>query len=92
MGAEGLQGWRASAGGPMEGEKGGSWGVSAPVLVALTTGTFFKERMAVEERQPMALSVGYSPSDRTCCSPAKACPSNRIQLARRSMPELMWPS
>lgn len=34
----------------------------------------------MEERQPMALSVGYSPSDSTCCSPAKAFPSNRIQL------------
>lgn len=47
---------------------------------ALTTGTFFKERMVVEERQPMAPSVGYSPSDSTCCSPVKAWLSNRIQL------------
>lgn len=60
--------------------------------LVLTTGTFFKERMVVEERQPMALSVGYSPSDSTCCSPANACPSNRIQLAGRSVPKLTRPS
>lgn len=62
------------------------------MLVALTTGTFFKEQMAVEERQPMALSVGYSPSDSTCCSPAKAGPSKRIQLVGRSVPGLTRPS
>lgn len=46
----------------------------------------------MEQRQPMALSVGYSPSDSTCCSPAKSCPSNRIQLVGRSIPGLTEPS
>lgn len=39
----------------------------------------------------MAPNVGYSPSDSTCCSPENSRPSNRIQLAERSVPGLTWP-
>ena len=49
---------------------------------ALTRGTFRREPRTVEARQPMAVRVGNSPSDRMYCSPSKFFSSNRIQLAK----------
>lgn len=49
---------------------------------ALTRGTFWREPRTVEARQPMAVRVGNSPSERMCWSPSKFFSSNRIQLGK----------
>lgn len=46
----------------------------------LTSGTFRRELRTVEARQPMAVRVGYSPSDTMCWSASKFLSSNRTQL------------
>lgn len=56
---------------------------------ALTRGIFRREPSTVEARQPMAVRVGNSPSERMCCSPSKFFSSNRIQLGKGKR-EGMW--
>lgn len=46
----------------------------------LTSGTFRREPRTVEARQPIAVSVGNSPSDTMCWSASKFLSSNRTQL------------